>query len=335
MKTARHHSKFIPIIGLLCCALVTGCGIRASEAEFGVPASKSISSSRVVLPAAGGQTIQVPTAMMADAYELWSPLKASERKVRRHVSEVPAGSLGSTYIAWLPPSEAEEIQQYLYRLTNNRRDLASRVLGRAEKHLPIIMESLNTRGLPLELACLPMVESAFEPRAVSPAGAAGLWQLMPETARRFGLTVNSEIDERFDVHKSTSAATAYLAALYEIFNDWPLALAAYNCGEGAMLRALSSTKTATLPELTLACRTDRGLGSPLKSETLCFVPQFAAAVHIMSNSHSFGLTNQAVLRLEPHVRPTQNTESTLMPIGRYGSAAPSPQAMPARSRRIE
>ena len=333
MKPASHYTKLILVIGVLCCNLVSGCAFRSSETSFGVPASRAISTSRVVLPAAGGQTIQVPTVMMADAYELWHPLDEKETKRPRGVARAPAGPLDRNLTAWLPATETEVMDRYLYRLTNSRRDLAVRVLGRAETYLPIILESLGARGLPSELACLPMVESAFEPRAVSPAGAAGLWQLMPGTARRFGLTVNAEIDERFDVRKSTAAATAYLSTLYGIFNDWPLALAAYNCGEGAMQRALSRTNTCSLSELTEVCRSG-GFGSPLAEETLRFVPQFAAAVQIMTNSNSYGLTDHAVLNVAAHAIPTQGDESSLMLLGRYDTE-PKPQIMPARSRRIE
>ena len=301
-----------------------------------MPTPKAISTSRVVLPASGGQTIQVPTQMMADAYGLWSPLNAAERKRLKRMPVVPAGFFDAGVIAWLPPTETDVMQRYLYRLTHSRRDLAVRVLGRAETYLPIILEALQARGLPAELACLPMVESAFEPRAVSPAGAAGLWQLMPGTARRFGLTVNADTDERFDVQKSTDAATTYLATLHSIFNDWPLALAAYNCGEGAMLKALSNTNTVTLSDLTGACRIGSGTGSPLAEETLRFVPQFAAAVQIMTNSHTFGLADHAVLRLEAGSAPLRKhePESALTLTGKY-EEHPVPKMTPARSQRIQ
>lgn len=334
MKKASRHRLLIPVTGALCCVLLAGCGVRAHEAEPGVPAPRAISTSRVVLPTAGGQTIRIPAVMMADAHQLWRPLHASERKRLRKMPPVPAGAFGSDNTAWMPPTETDVMQRYLYRLTHSRRDLAIRVLGRAENYLPVILDSLGARGLPLELACLPMVESAFEPGAVSPAGAAGLWQLMPQTARRFGLAVNAEIDERFDVRKSTAAATAYLAALYSIFNDWSLALAAYNCGEGAMQKALSCTGAMTLSELTRACRVVDGADSPLAEETLRFVPQFAAAVHIMTNSNAFGLSDHAVLSLESPTVATQSKDSALTLVGRYENAL-EPKRMPARSQRIE
>lgn len=335
MKTALKYNKLIIATGVILCGLLAGCGFHSYEAEFGVPASRAVSTSRVVMPAAGGQTIQVPTALMADTYQLWHPLSDKDIQIRpKRGPGGPAGPPDRNLTAWLPPTETDVMESYLYRLTHSRRDLAMLVLGRAENYLPVIQESLNARGLPPELACLPMVESAFEPRAVSPAGAAGLWQLMPETARRFGLTVNAETDERFDIRKSTVAATAYLSALHKIFGDWPLALAAYNCGEGAMRRALSRTNTATLPELTAACRTYGGPASPLAEETLRFVPQFAAAVQIMTNSNTFGLTEHAILHLDSRSIPVRAGESSLVLTGRYDTE-PQAQITPARSRRVE
>jgi hypothetical protein len=104
---------------------------------------------------------------------------------------------------------------------------------------------------------------------------------MPDTARRFGLRVNSKVDERFNVAKATRAATAYLSWLYYYFGDWPLAVAAYNCGEGTMKKALESSGSASLDALTAHCRAQPEELSPLKEETLRFVPQFAAAILFM------------------------------------------------------
>ena len=123
------------------------------------------------------------------------------------------------------------MEEYLYRLTVSQKAVTARVLERAGRVLPMIRTVLKEQDLPPELAALPFVESAFETKAVSRAGAAGLWQLMPVTARRFGLIVDASQDERFDPRKATEAATRYLRYLYGRFRNWPLALAAYNCGE--------------------------------------------------------------------------------------------------------
>ena len=265
---------FLSLLGIL----VAGCAKSPDAAHSGgIPAARGIVVSRVSMPAAGGQTIAVPQ-FMSDARALWSPLSAGEQQYRY---EGPLPPLDMRLAGWLPKSEEGVMRSYLYRLTHGQSSLAMRAVARAEEHLPVIMRHVRMQGLPEELASLPLVESAFQARAVSPAGAAGLWQLMPQTARRFGLTVNGSVDERFDVDKASAAATAYLAFLYREFQDWPLAIAAYNCGEGKMRQALSASGSGSLSELTEA---SRRTGNPyLAEETLRFVPQFVAAVQIMQS----------------------------------------------------
>lgn len=118
-----------------------------------------------------------------------------------------------------------------------------------------ILEELESKQLPATLAVVPMLESSFQPDAVSPANAAGLWQLMPATAQRYGLTVDQHTDERFNLSRSTHAAVSYLAFLYQKFNhNLSLTLAAYNAGEGRVERSLQENKRfaeLNLPEETI------------------------------------------------------------------------------------
>ncbi len=104
---------------------------------------------------------------------------------------------------------------------------------------PFVRQILKSEGLPLELLAVPLVESGFNPSAMSPKGARGLWQLMPETARRFGLRVDALLDERTDPLRSTVAAISYLKELYGSLGNWPLALAAYNAGFGKVAEAMA------------------------------------------------------------------------------------------------
>jgi membrane-bound lytic murein transglycosylase D len=236
---------------------------------------------------------------MGDAIALWSPVEGAGRHRRavpdaRHGESPEQGAPG-----WLPPTEYGVMRGYLHRLTRERRDLAARALARAEVHMPVVADEVRHRGLPAELACIPLVESAFEAQAVSPAGAVGLWQLMPETARRFGLVVTNGVDERLDVRKSTAAALDYLAYLFGLFDDWPLAIAAYNSGEGTLRGAMAKAKCTTLDCLTAHCRLTGPCADLLREETLRFVPQVAAAVLVMSGADEFGLAPAPVLELGP------------------------------------
>jgi len=118
------------------------------------------------------------------------------------------------------------------------------ILERGRKYLHYIVEQAEERGLPLELALLPIVESGFNPMAQSPAQAAGLWQFIPGTGTRYGLEQSQHLDERRDVIASTGAAFDYLAKLHSQFGDWQLALASYNWGENAVARSLERARAA-------------------------------------------------------------------------------------------
>ena len=212
--------------------------------------------------------------------------------------------------------------------------MTGRVLARAARLLPMIAAILKEQGLPPELAALPLVESAFEPQAISPAGAAGLWQLMPATARRFGLTVDASCDERFDPRRATEAAARHLRWLNGHFRDWPLALAAYNCGEGAMAGFLRQCGARSLGELSVA---GRGI---VPQETLCFVPKFVAAASVMLAGGHISRADAAAPRPSPRwsdrqahaAPPPRKVSSPVRPSASDGVPIPKVPAMRRLSR---
>jgi membrane-bound lytic murein transglycosylase D len=162
-----------------------------------------------------------------------------------------------------------------------RPDYLQRILDRSRPYLYHIVEEIEKRGMPTELALLPMVESAFNPLAYSRAHASGLWQFIPGTGKRFELEQNWWYDARRDIVESTSAALDYLAALYEMHGDWHLALASYNWGENAVARAIARNKAAGMP-------TDyASLAMP--AETREYVPKLQALKNIISDPAPFGL----------------------------------------------
>ena len=170
---------------------------------------------------------------------------------------------------------------FLDRFTGNQREVVNLWVGRAGRYLGMIRSVLRSRDLPEELAYTAMIESGFNPLAVSRAGAKGMWQFMAGTARRYGLRVDHWIDERLDPEKSTVAAASYLRDLYNMFGSWNLAQAAYNAGEVKVSRAMRATGSSDF--WTLA-RTNH-----LRTETKEFVPQIHAATHDRPGSDALRL----------------------------------------------
>lgn len=157
-----------------------------------------------------------------------------------------------------------------------------RMALRASRYLYNIVEEVEARRMPTELALLPFVESAFQPEALSRAKAAGLWQFMPATGRNFSLEQNLWRDERQDVLESTRAALDYFEYLNKLFNDWQLALAAYNWGEGSVQRAISRATKQNRPTDYAHLR--------MPSETANYVPKLEAIKRIISNPEKYGIT---------------------------------------------
>ncbi len=183
--------------------------------------------------------------------------------------------------------EREGVQTYFSYFTHRTRKTFSIWLERAEIYLPYVKNVFAEKGLPEELAYLPFVESGFNPRAYSRAGASGLWQFMPYTGRKFGLHRDWWMDERRDPYKATHAAADYLSTLYEMFGDWYLALAAYNAGEGKIGRALEATGCETFFELTEKNNT-LSRRAQLRKETRHYIPKFLAVLKIMRNLEELG-----------------------------------------------
>jgi membrane-bound lytic murein transglycosylase D len=163
-----------------------------------------------------------------------------------------------------------------------RPDYVERMTGRSQKYLYHIVEELEQRHMPTELALLPFIESAYNPQALSVAKAAGMWQFVPGTGRDYNLKQNMFQDERRDVLASTSAALDYLSRLHDMFGDWHLALAAYNWGEGSVQRAIAKNEALGLPTDYQSLR--------MPNETRNYVPKLQAVKNIIANPQMYGLT---------------------------------------------
>lgn len=175
----------------------------------------------------------------------------------------------------IPVPDREEIRRFIDFYTRNKRHIETS-LQRASLYMPVILPIIRQHNMPEELALLPVIESAYNNFAVSRSGAAGLWQFIPSTARRYGLRVDSQVDERFDVAKATDAAMRYLKDLYNMFGSWELALASYNCGENCV-----SNRTGGLDFWITQ--------GALPLETRNYVPAFFAVLLISRNPQKYGI----------------------------------------------
>lgn len=163
-----------------------------------------------------------------------------------------------------------------------RPEYVEKMMERTEKYLFYVVEEVEKRGMPTEIALLPMIESAYNPQAYSRSHAVGMWQFVPLTGKYFGLEQNWWADHRRDVTASTQAALDYLEKLHGMFGSWDLALAAYNAGEGTVSRAITHNAKAGLP-------TDYA-SLNLPPETEQYVPKLQAIKNIITNPQQYGLT---------------------------------------------
>lgn len=222
-----------------------------------------------------------------DSYARKGDVAVSDETIKRRLAALPT-------IIDMPFNQI--VRDYIKRYTTSSREQVAAILGLSLYYTPIFEQALEEAGLPLELKYLPVIESALDPNAVSRSGAAGLWQLMLGTAKGLGLEVNSLVDERRDPYLSSHKAASYLKDLYESYGDWSLAIAAYNCGPGAVNKALR-----------------RAGGDPkshdfwsiyeyLTPQTRGYVPMFIAANYVMNYHNEHNIS--PVLATKPLITDT-------------------------------
>ena len=176
--------------------------------------------------------------------------------------------------------ENPKVRYFIDYFSKRGKNDFEKILARSGIYMPMISKVLREEGLPDEFAYLALIESGFVPAATSIHGAAGLWQFVPGTARKYGLRIDGWIDERRDPVKSTRAAAAYLKELHDYFGRWPLATAAYNAGQGAIDRAMQSSGANDFWSLSQKAR--------LSEETRNFVPKFVAVTLIATDPQKYG-----------------------------------------------
>lgn len=181
------------------------------------------------------------------------------------------------------PNLENKLVNYQTDWYSSRTDYLLRTIQRGSRYLFHVVEALEKRGMPTDLALLPFIESAFNPQAVSSAKASGMWQFMPATGRDFNLKQSMFKDDRRGVLDSTEAALDYLQRLYNMFGDWQLALAAYNWGEGSVQRAIKRQQAMGLPI------DFDSLSARMPAETKNYVPKLQAVKNIIGNPEQYGL----------------------------------------------
>lgn len=180
----------------------------------------------------------------------------------------------------IPNMENSVVDENLAKYSK-RPDYLQRMANRSQKYLYHIIEEVTARGMPTEIALLPFVESAFVTNAKSRVKAAGLWQFMPATGKHYELDQTMWKDERYDVLQSTAAALTYLQRLHDEFDDWPLAFAAYNWGEGNVRRAIKRNQSLGLPTDYMSLK--------MPAETRNYYPKLQAIKNIVQNPNDYGI----------------------------------------------
>jgi hypothetical protein len=252
------------------------------------------------------QRYAVPAASVADDFAAYSQAldSAADSALTNVMREAAASSqVVEAGAGTTPMPNANVLHQFAEQYWDGNDEAVRRAVARVMKLRPVLAPILQDEGVPGEIAAIVLVESGGQPTALSPKGARGIWQFMPDTGRRFGLTINSETDDRMDILKSTRAAARYLRDLHEQFGDWSLALAAYNAGEivvrNAVLRS-GSNDFAVLSSKRL-----------IPAETRAYVPAVMAASNLFAANGLLGasptqiLCSQAILYAQPTTGPQQ------------------------------
>lgn len=250
----------------------------AASAPASAPVAAAAAASQPLAAASAAET-PPPVPEAVDPLRPEVPLDLDDRTAKADLWQRVRDGFGMTDLDG-------ELVRNRERWYAERPDYVQRMTERGSRYLFHIVEEVEKRGLPSELALLPFIESAFNPVALSSAKASGIWQFMPATGRDFDLRQNLFRDDRRDVLASTRAALDYLERLHGMFGDWHLALAAYNWGEGNVQRAIAKNRRA-------------GLGTDYESlrmpaETRWYVPKLQAVKNIVARPADFGLALPAV-----------------------------------------
>ncbi len=292
MRLSRKSATFWIALGT-CCTVLTGCATSGGELRTSSPIPTPAAEPSPSPPAAIPPPLSSPSASLptppADATVAVDPVvpvivlpDKAPLPVVRPVSPPPLRDLWQRIrLGFKMPDLETRLAEDRTRWYASQPDYFARMTQRSSRYLFHIVEEIERRGMPTEIALLPFVESAYVPEALSSAKAAGLWQFVPSTGRNYALEQNMWKDERRGVIESTRAALDYLQKLHDMFDDWHLALASYNWGEGAVSRAIAKNRRAGKPA--------RYTDLKMPRETQQYVPKLQAIKNIVAEPTKYGV----------------------------------------------
>jgi membrane-bound lytic murein transglycosylase D len=268
------------LAGLLLVVALAGCATAPA------PTPQSVAAAVINVPPPAPPIAETPSAAALQALpvtlapsaepiaEPTTPIEPEDPAVRADLWERVRQGFA------MPALEGEHVRKW-EQWYASRPEYVQRMTERGGRYLFHIVEEVEKRGMPTELALLPFIESAFNPQAMSSARASGMWQFMPATGRDFELRQNVFRDDRRDVLASTRAALDYLQSLHRMFGDWHLALAAYNWGQGSVQRAMARNRQAGLDTDYVSLR--------MPDETRNYVPKLQAVINIVARPAAFSI----------------------------------------------
>jgi membrane-bound lytic murein transglycosylase D len=289
----RIQMKLSPLAGSIIALTLAGCAAtNPSTGPAPVSTTGPASSATAAAPVPSGPTV-IPAGEL-------KPIVAVQTETRNVTLLLPPNDLWERIRRGfrMPDLQSDLVRQQEQWYVA-RPDYIQRMTERSRKYLFHIVEELERRDMPTELALLPFIESAFNPQAVSSARAAGMWQFMPATGQTFDLKQNVFRDDRRDVLASTRAALDYLQKLYGMFGDWQLALAAYNWGEGSVQRAIARNQKMGLPT------SYADLSMP--NETRYYVPKLQAVKNIIANPDAYKTVDLPDIGNHPYFQSVEIT----------------------------
>ena len=290
IKTSWSKTPLLTLISLFLFTSCAGLLDRLSNSKR-IPVSDQVTAKKIVVKK---EDETYKDEWKDDFDYLFKDSKTAYQPVKRVVvTSLPKSRQADEILGEINPQLNRKVKWWINYYTTRERRGFQRYLNRGHRYKKIVENVLSEYKLPAELYYLAMIESGYSLRAHSKAKAAGVWQFIAGTAKRYGLKMNRGVDERYDPIRSTQAAAKYLRDLYNAFHSWELALSAYNCGEVCVLRAIMRADTRNFWTL--------GEKRRLPKETLDYVPKFLAAVTIGKNPAKYGFKVSSKITPLDHV----------------------------------